>query len=274
MHEFMKRSGGPIVRDLRFPPGHTVSRCFPLWGIVITLDGEAEIELQGGRAVRIGPGDMHVVRPDVARTRRIVGEADWVTMSVTFAVRAHWVPWLRLPERAPGLAVVHVADAKRWGRLSRRFREMARIYEQAGPLFRERIMNRTEDVILLLREQALAEGFEPMDERIARAVELIRANLRKPMSVERLAEACHMSRSRFAELFREQVGHTPASFVNLCRIDRAKDLLLLTHETVATIAEEVGLPDPKHFARLFREFTQTTPTRYRRERRPGIRRAL
>lgn len=224
--------------------------------------------------MRIGPGDVHVVGPDVAWTRRIVGEVDWVTMSVTFVVRAHWVPWLRLSERAPGLAVLHVSDAKRWGRLARRFREMARIYEQAGPLFRERIMNRTEDVILLLREQVLAEGIEPMDERIARAVELIRVNLRKPMSVEQLAEACYMSRSRFAELFREQVGHTPASFANLCRIDRAKDLLLLTNEPVATVAGEVGLPDPKHFARLFRQFTQRSPSAFRRERRSGLRPAL
>ena len=274
MHEAMKRSGGPIVRDLRFPPGHTVSRCFPLWAIVITLEGQAEIEVQGGQTVRVGPGDVHVMRPEVAWSRRIVGEAEWVTMSVTFAVRAPWVAWLRLPERAPGLAVLHVSAAKRWGRLARRFREMARLYEGAGPLYRERIMNRTEDVILLLREQMLAEGFEAMDERIIAAVELIRTNLRKPLSVEQLAEACYMSRSRFAELFREQVGHTPAAFVNLCRIDRAKDLLLLTHEPIYAIAEEVGLADPKHFARVFGQLTETTPTRFRRERRPSVRRQM
>jgi len=274
MDEVMSRSGGPIVRDLRFPPGHTVWRCFPLWAIVITLDGEAEIEVQGGPPVRIGAGDVHVVGPGVSWRRRIVGEEDWVTRSVTFAVRPHWVPWLRLPERAPGLAVMHVSGARRWGRLARRFREMVRLYERAGPLFRERIMNRAEEVILLLREQALAAGVQPMDARIVRAVELVRANRRAPMSVAQLAAACHMSRSRFAELFRAQVGHTPAAFANLCRIDRAKDLLLVTDDPVATIAAEVGLPDPKHFARLFRQHTGTTPTRFRRERRPTLCRSL
>lgn len=160
-----------------------------------------------------------------------------------------------------------MTDDKLRGRVTRRFREMARLYEQVGPLFRERIMNRTEDVILLLREQMLEADVEPMDERISRAVELIRGNLRKPMSVERLADACYMSRSRFAELFHEQVGHTPATFVNLCRVERAKDLLLLTHENVTDIASEVGLPDPKHFARLFRQLTGSTPTQFRQRHR-------
>lgn len=274
MHEAMQRSGGPIVRDLRFPPGHTVSRCYPLWAIVITLDGQAEIEVQGGQTVRTGPGDVHVMRPDVAWSRRIVGEAEWVTMSVTFAVRPHWVAWLRLPERAPGLAVIHVSAAKSWGRFKRRFREMARLYERAGPLFRERIMNRTEEVILCLRAEAIDQRQEPMDPRIARAVELIRSDLHAPRSVEQLAEACHMSRSRFAELFREQIGHPPATFLNLCRVDRAKDLLLLSNDTVGAIAAEVGLPDSKYFARLFRQFTQQTPTAFRRARRPGIRRQV
>lgn len=262
----MRRSGGPIVRDLSFPPGHTVSRCYPLWAIALTLAGECEMTVRGSAPVRLGPGDAKVVRPDVAWSRRIVGQADWVTMSVTFSVRSEWVPWLRVPERAPGLGVVHLCDARLRLRVARRLREMNRLYNRAQPLFRERIMNRTEDVILLLREHLLGEGFEAMDERIAGAVEYIRANLRRSLSVEELADHAYMSRSRFAELFHEQVGHTPAAFVNLCRIDRAKDLLLLTHDSVSTIAQEVGLADPKHFARLFRQFTDTAPTAFRRRR--------
>lgn len=225
--------------------------------------------MQGEPPVVVGPGDVYVVGPNVAWSRRIVGEGDWVAMSVTFTARPHWIPWLRFLERGRGLPVVHMADPKLRRRVIRRFREMMRLYERADPLFREEILHRTESVILLMQRQCALDNVRPMDERIVVAIEVIRSNLRRSIRVEELAERCYMSRSRFAELFREQVGHPPAAFANVCRIDRAKDLLLLTHDPVAVIAAEVGLDDAKHFARLFQQHTGLSPTRFRRERRPA-----
>jgi len=272
MQEVMARSGGPIVVSGHFPQGDAVTRCYPLWSMVVTLGGACELQVRDGPTVTIQLGDVHLIGPGVSQSRRVVDDRGWSAMSVTFAAHSHWPPWLRLPERAPGLPVVHLSDGRLWARVRRRFREMVRLYERAGPLFREQIMNRAEDVLLLLRQQCLAANIRPMDERISRAIEHLRLNLQRTISVEELAHHCHMSRSRFAELFREQVGHPPATFANLCRMDRAKDLLLLTNDTIAEIAAEVGVPDAKHFSRLFRQFTSVTPTAFRRERRAARKR--
>ena len=47
------------------------------------------------------------------------------------------------------------------------------------------------------------------------------------------------------------------------RIDRAKELLDFTDESIADIAEASGFSDQNYFARTFKKVTGMTPTQYR-----------
>ncbi len=49
------------------------------------------------------------------------------------------------------------------------------------------------------------------------------------------------------------------------RIERAKELLLNTDEKIVDISQMVGIENPNHFIRLFKEKTGVTPLTYRRE---------
>lgn len=258
-------AGGPIVRSLSFPRGHTVTNAFALWAIVLGIRGRAQKQVPGHPPVPLTAGGLHVVAPGVRWTRTTLARQGWASMSVTFAARAHWQGWLRLPWRVPGIAALHVDDAPAGERLRGLFEEMHDLYERQPPLFAEHILNRTERVLLMIHEWVRAKaGYRPLDARIAEAVEHIRTHLAETLPVERLAGLCHISRSRFAELFRRQVGRPPREFQNLCRVDRAKDLLLLTAEPVAEIAREVGIDDAKYFSRLFARHVGVSPTRFRR----------
>jgi AraC-like DNA-binding protein len=257
-------AGGPIVRSVSFPRGHTVTNAFALWAVVLGIRGRAQKQVPGHPAVPLAAGDLHVVAPGVRWTRTTKAREGWASMSVTFAARAHWQPWLRLPWRVPGIAALHVDDAPTRERFAALFGEMHDLYERRPPLFREHILNRTERVLLMVRELYRARaGYQPLDARIAEAVEHIRTHLAETLPVQRLAELGHVSRSRFAQLFRQQVGQPPREFQNSCRIDRAKDLLLLTAEPVSEIAREVGIDDPKYFSRLFARHVGVSPSRFR-----------
>ena len=98
--------------------------------------------------------------------------------------------------------------------------------------------------------------------------EVLARSSRQPPSVEQLAEKRGLSRTRFAHLFRETTGITPARFITQLRLSEAARLLTETDLKLAQIALQTGFADATHFGKVFRRTFFTTPTNYRNSRRP------
>jgi AraC family transcriptional regulator of arabinose operon len=105
-----------------------------------------------------------------------------------------------------------------------------------------------------------------MDPRIKRALAQIDAQLHDQISVARLAADANLSPSRFAHLFRQQVGSSPAQYLRKRRMALALVLLDRTSLPVKEVMLHVGCNDPSHFARDFRRFHGFGP----RERRSAL----
>jgi AraC family transcriptional regulator, arabinose operon regulatory protein len=80
-----------------------------------------------------------------------------------------------------------------------------------------------------------------------------------------VANACNLSVSRLAHLFRAQVGLSPMQFLERERLERAKSLLELTPRQVGEIAREVGFEDAFHFSKRFRRWTGSSPRAFRQQ---------
>lgn len=91
----------------------------------------------------------------------------------------------------------------------------------------------------------------------------IAGNPEADLSVPALAERAMMSERSFARAFRAQTGMTPARYVELVRLDRAKQLLETTRWPLARIAERSGLGSAATLLRAFRRHLDTTPDGYR-----------
>lgn len=87
--------------------------------------------------------------------------------------------------------------------------------------------------------------------RIARAIALIRADLRQPASVSHLADAAGMSPSVFHDSFKKVTALTPLQYGKTLRLTRAKELLAHERRSVAETAFEVGYESPTQFSRDF-----------------------
>ena len=107
-----------------------------------------------------------------------------------------------------------------------------------------------------------AAGAARRDE-IRAAQDWIAADPRRDCSVESLAAAAAMSPRHFARVFRDQVGTTPARYVESCRVDLARTLLETSDLTIAEIAARCGVGDPSTLHRLFDRRLATTPAAYR-----------
>jgi AraC family transcriptional regulator len=101
--------------------------------------------------------------------------------------------------------------------------------------------------------------------RLKRVLDHIGDNLSDDLSLSQLAAVAGMSPHYFAELFRTSTGHAPHRYVLLQRIERAKQSLRVPGRSVIEAGLDVGFQNPSHFARVFRKFVGTSPSRFQSE---------
>lgn len=78
------------------------------------------------------------------------------------------------------------------------------------------------------------------------------------VSLERLGAALGISRSAFAQRFRDRTGLAPKRFARIVRFHNALTLLGRP-ENIASVAAELGYYDQAHMYRDFEEFAGMTP---------------
>ncbi|MDX1564328.1 MAG: AraC family transcriptional regulator, partial [Phycisphaeraceae bacterium] len=100
--------------------------------------------------------------------------------------------------------------------------------------------------------------------RVAKALAFIANHWHEPMTVRQLAAHVHLSPSRFAALFRGEMGTTPAKYLEARRMEHACDLLLGSNASVAEVAEAVGYVNAFHFSTRFRAKHGQSPREFRR----------
>jgi len=87
------------------------------------------------------------------------------------------------------------------------------------------------------------------------------------VSVAALRERAGWSKSRFATLFREQVGVAPKRLARLIRFRRALELVSRSDLPLSRVAIAAGYYDQPHFNAEFRELAGLTPGELRASRR-------
>jgi AraC family transcriptional regulator len=107
--------------------------------------------------------------------------------------------------------------------------------------------------------------------RLRRVLDHIGDSLADDLSLSQLAAVADMSPHYFAELFSKSTGHSPHRYVLLQRIERAKQSLCDPGRSVIEAGLDAGFQNPSHFARVFRKFVGTSPSRFRSEMQSGPR---
>jgi transcriptional regulator GlxA family with amidase domain len=108
----------------------------------------------------------------------------------------------------------------------------------------------------------------PVQERcsdsLAAVTEWMLGNLDQDLSIDQMARKALMSTRTFARRFRDDVGATPAAWLNRQRILRAQQLLETTDLGFETVAQQTGFGTAAVLRHHFLKVLQTTPTSYRR----------
>jgi transcriptional regulator GlxA family with amidase domain len=92
---------------------------------------------------------------------------------------------------------------------------------------------------------------EPKSDRIQQALSYAKRHLRKPLSVDELAEAANLSTRQFSRTFRLETGQSPARAIEVLRVEAARALIESSNHSIDVVARETGFADPERMRRAF-----------------------
>jgi len=82
------------------------------------------------------------------------------------------------------------------------------------------------------------------------------------LTVSELAKQVNLSASAVTRTFREMTGSSPYQLVKSMRLERARDILIEQHLSVADVSAAVGYTSTSHFIKEFRGRFGATPRGY------------
>ena len=82
-------------------------------------------------------------------------------------------------------------------------------------------------------------------------------------TIQYLADHCHLSPSYLSDLLAKETSRSAKDHINDFLIDKAKNLLLGSPDSISGIAYTLGFNYPHYFGRLFKQKTGMTPHEYR-----------
>jgi AraC-like DNA-binding protein len=244
----------------------------------VKISGTGRIALWRGGSLWIGrvgePTDSHAhhaVQMTLALTpgglRLRTPDKAW-THFQSAVIRAHQAHAFD----ARGETVVHVfaEPESREGRvLQQRYRGIEALEGEAtrraagrlGSLFAQRAPDASlvEEGRALIR--ALAGGDEaaqPLDPRIARAIDVLRTRLGQATRLSEAARSAHLSPERFRHLFLEETGMRFRPYVLWLRLERALEAYA-AGESLTGAAQAGGFADSAHLSRTFRRMFGVAP---------------
>jgi len=105
---------------------------------------------------------------------------------------------------------------------------------------------------------------EPKSDRVQKALDHARRNLKSTLSVQELAEVAALSPRQFSRAFRAETGQSPAKAVEHLRVDSARVLMEQASHSLDTIAAETGFGDRERMRRAFLRTLGQSPQTIRR----------
>ena len=85
------------------------------------------------------------------------------------------------------------------------------------------------------------------------------------LTLKALAAKLNINANYLSTLFKKELGIPLTEYVNRCRMEHTKHMLLSTELPIKRIAERCGFTDIHYFTRMFRRITSLTPKVYREQ---------
>ena len=222
----------------------------------------------GSNAIQpVEPAAAAFVRDAAPRARRIAsictGAFALAAAGVLDGRRAttHWLHARELKTRHPAVKVdedrIYINDGHVWtsaGMTAGIDLALALVEQDLGP---DLARDAARKLVVYHRRAGGQSQFstllelEPKSDRIQKALTFARQNLRTELTVEKLAEAAHLSPRQFSRSFQAETGQSPAKAVEHLRVEAARIMMEESVHPIDVVARETGFADRDRMRRAF-----------------------
>ena len=119
------------------------------------------------------------------------------------------------------------------------------------------------DHLVMLMQRIIDHSSAHLSRPIRQAQRYIQENHARALHLEEVANHVGLSPVYLCARFKQELGIGFSDYCNQCRIERAKELLKHTDQTIVEIAQSVGYSGPRYFSRVFKEAEGLRPSQYR-----------
>ncbi len=246
----------------------TINRPNGMKGYIInlTIKGQGTV-FSGKNAFNCSVGDLLLFPPNAVHYyHRAETANEWFHQWIYFRPRALWFDWLNWTDNINLVGRLTVSNPQVYREILSLFQQIEEEYN-SGDLF-------SEEMSMCLLEQLLIKCFklDPsnkqrlLDPRVLSVCHFITDNLHKNHKIADIAAHIHISPSRLAHLFSQQIGTGITKWREEQRMIKAQHLLHTSNAPIYHIARQLGYDDQLYFSRLFKRYTGLNPSAYRNSR--------
>lgn len=106
--------------------------------------------------------------------------------------------------------------------------------------------------------------FGLISDDIQKVIKYMHENYAKSLSIEVLANICHLSPYSLLHKFKKEISLSPMIYLRNLRVEQGKKLLLSTNLSISDISYLTGFKNPYYFSRVFKQVTDYSPSFYRK----------
>jgi len=104
---------------------------------------------------------------------------------------------------------------------------------------------------------------QPTSTLIKQAVSFVQQNYAQPINRKDIAAAVGVNPNYLSHIFHQEMNISLVDYLNRFRVQKAKELLLRTQDTITRIAAAVGFDDAAYFSRVFHRQIGQSPQEFR-----------
>ena len=122
-------------------------------------------------------------------------------------------------------------------------------------------------LLLTVGKDTVSTAVTAADAAVETIQRYLEQNLCEEVSLERLGELTGYHPLYLQRIFKQSTGTTPHAYQTQLRLQKARELLMLTSQPISAIASQCGYGSVSHFTSLFRRYIGCTPLAFRKRSR-------
>jgi len=236
------------------------------WTLQLTTQGSGDYNCIRQR-IQSKPGTALLFSPDAFYNYCRSDHSElWEHHWVYFPMQESWIELMQWPAVGPNIYALELGDdcSKKIQRLTFDLIDIRGDEDDFSEALKRSIL---EQILLRCRRKSPSTQQPLMDLRVNKCMDFIAHHLSNPLTIAELGEEVGLSSQRLSYLFKKQTGTTILSWRDEQRMIRAAQLLAQNNQSITTIADAIGYPDPLYFSRVFHQRVGISPRDYRNQHR-------